>query len=118
MSRNRVKNSQSLHWMMVVKYVLIVGLLSVLGLSYILCKNHIVQLANEVGDQEKVLASLRDQNAQLDLVINRMKSPRELQRRVADQRLVMVAELPHVRMDNSAGASFTRTASASLGTGN
>ena len=36
MSRNRMKNSQSLHWMGVVKWILIVGLMSVLGLSYML----------------------------------------------------------------------------------
>ena len=47
MSRNRMKHSQSLHWMSVVKWILIAGLLSGLGLSYMLCKNQNLHLAAE-----------------------------------------------------------------------
>ena len=45
MSRNRLKNSQSLHWMGVMKWVLIAGLLSGLGLFYMLSKNQNLHLA-------------------------------------------------------------------------
>ncbi len=47
MSRNRMKNSQSLHWMGVVKWVLIASLVSGLGLTYMLCKNQNLHLAAE-----------------------------------------------------------------------
>ena len=108
MSRNKIKNSKSLHWMMVVKYVLIAGLLCVLGLSYILCKNHILHLAEQVKDQERELAKIEAKNEQYDVVINQLKSPAELQRRIAGRQLVQLVELPLVRMDSGAGASIAQ----------
>jgi hypothetical protein len=47
MSRNRMKNSQSLHWMGVVKWILIAGLLAGLGLCYMICKNQNLHLAEK-----------------------------------------------------------------------
>ncbi|MEM1057763.1 MAG: hypothetical protein AAGK14_00825 [Verrucomicrobiota bacterium] len=114
MSRNRVKHSQSLQWMVVVKYVLIVGLMSVLGLSYILCKNQIMRLAADTAEKEKELAGLVERNKRLFADINRLKAPRELQRRVREANLVQVVELPHVRRDTGAGASLAQTYSPNL----
>lgn len=115
-SRNRVKNSQSLQWMVVVKYVLIVGLMSVLGLSYILCKNQIMRIASETAEKERELQRIVERNKQLFADINRLKAPSELQRKVRDKNLVLVVELPHVRRDTGAGASLARTYSPNLRT--
>jgi len=114
MSRNTVRNSHSLQWMVVVKYVLIVALMSVLGLSYILCKNQIMRLAAETAEKEKELQQITERNKQLFADINRLKAPGELQRRVANANLVQIAELDYVRRDSSGGASLAQTYSPSL----
>ena len=41
-------------------------------------------------------------------MINRLKSPAELQRRIAGRQLVQLVELPLVRMDSGAGASIAQ----------
>jgi hypothetical protein len=83
MSRNRLKNSQSLHWMGVVKWVLIAGLLSVLGLSYMLCKNQNLHLAEETRKLEVQLDGIEKRNYQLTYDLDSMKSPSRLVRRLA-----------------------------------
>ncbi len=83
MSRNRLKNSQSLHWMGVVKWILIAGLLSVLGLSYMLCKNQNLHLAEETHRLEIQLNGIQKRNEQLTYDLQAMKSPLRLQRRLA-----------------------------------
>jgi len=83
MSRNRMKNSQSLHWMGVVKWILIASLLSVLGLSYMLCKNQNLHLAEESHRLELQLNGILKRNAQLTYDMDTMKSPLRLQRRLA-----------------------------------
>jgi hypothetical protein len=90
MSRNRVKNSQSLHWMGVVKWVLIAGLLSVLGLSYMLCKNQNLHLAEETHRLELQLNAIDQRNKELALDYDSMKSPVRLQRRLAQMRSSLV----------------------------
>jgi hypothetical protein len=90
MSRNRMKNSQSLHWMGVVKWVLIAGLLSVLGLSYMLCKNQNLHLAEETLHLEKQLNGIQKRNAQLTYDLERMKSPVPLEHRLAQMRSTLV----------------------------
>jgi hypothetical protein len=90
MSRNREKNSQSLHWMGVVKWVLIAGMLSVLGLSYMLCKNQNLHLADETHRLERKLASIQRRNEQLTDDLNSMKSPLRLQRRLAQMNSTLV----------------------------
>ncbi len=83
MSRNRMKNSQSLHWMGVVKWVLIAGLLSILGLSYMLCKNQNLHLADETRKLQIELEGIEKRNAQLTYDLDSMKSPQRLVRRLA-----------------------------------
>jgi hypothetical protein len=90
MSRNRVKNSQSLHWMGVVKWVLIAGLLSMLGLSYMLCKNQNLHLAEETHRLELQLNAIDQRNKELALDYYTMKSPVRLQRRLAQMRSSLV----------------------------
>ena len=103
MSRNRVKNSQSLHWMGVVKWVLIAGMLSVLGLSYMLCKNQNLHLADETHRLERTLGSIQKRNEQLTYDLDSMKSPLRLQRRLAQMNstLVRLSDMGQmvVRMD-------------------
>ena len=91
MSRNRVRNSQSLHWMGVIKWVLIAGLLSVLGLSYMLCKNQNLHLAQETYRL----------NHQLAVDLDSMKSPARLARRLAlmHSNLVRLSDLGQMVVD-------------------
>lgn len=84
MSRNRMKNSQSLHWMGVMKWVLIVGLMSVLGLSYMFCKNQNLRLAAETRTLRLNLESIERRNNALTLDLEWMKSPALLQRRLVE----------------------------------
>jgi hypothetical protein len=83
MSRNRMKNSQSLHWMGVVKWVLIAGLLSMLGLCYMYCKNQNLQLAESTHRLELQLGAIQKRNYELMGQLETMKSPQRLQRRLA-----------------------------------
>lgn len=103
MSRNRMRNSQSLHWMGVVKWVLIAGLLSILGLSYMLCKNQNLHLAQETYRLDHQLASIEKRNAQLTYDLDSMKSPTRLARRLAQMHstLVRLSDMGQmvVRMD-------------------
>jgi hypothetical protein len=82
MSRNREKNSQSLHWMGVVKWVLILGLLSGLGLGYMFCKNRNLHFAEETHKLEVQLEALNERNDELRGDLEAMKSPRGLERRL------------------------------------
>jgi hypothetical protein len=103
MSRNRVKNSQSLHWIGVIKWVVIAGLLSVLGLSYMLCKNQNVYLAVETHRSEVQLAAIMQRNESLTYDLEAMKSPIRLQRRLAEMHssLIRLSDMGSmvVRMD-------------------
>ena len=91
MSRNRMKNSQSLHWMGVVKWVLIAGLLAGLGLSYMICKNQNLHLADETLRAKKHLAAIEARNADLELDLQGMKSINLLTRRLAQMHSTLVA---------------------------
>ena len=91
MSRNRLKNSQSLHWMGVVKWVLILGLLSVLGLSYMFCKNQNLRLADQRLKLVRTLNSIEQRNTALGLDLEMMKSPALLKRRLAQNHSTLVA---------------------------
>jgi hypothetical protein len=82
MSRNRMKNSQSLHWMGVVKWILITGLLAGLGLSYMHCKNQNLQLADETHRMQKQLDLIEARNEELAADLQSMKSPKLLERRL------------------------------------
>jgi hypothetical protein len=84
MSRNRMKNSQSLHWMGVVKWVLILGLMSVLGLSYMFCKNQNLRLAAETQSLRLKYEAIELRNNAYNLDLERMKSPALLKRRLAE----------------------------------
>lgn len=90
MSRNRLKNSQSLHWMGVLKWILITGLLSVLGLSYMLCKNQNLHLAEQTHRLQVQLDAIQRRNADLAMDLNQMKSPRELEKRLARMNSTLV----------------------------
>jgi hypothetical protein len=82
MSRNRMRNSQSLHWMGVLKWVVILGLVSVLGLSYMFCKNQNLRLADETNKLAGKLKSIEQHNTALGLDLEMMKSPSLLKRRL------------------------------------
>jgi hypothetical protein len=90
MSRNRMRNSQSLHWMGVLKWVVILGFLSVLGLSYMFCKNQNLRLADETQTLRKKLDRIERQNTTLALDLEMMKSPELLKRRLMQMRSSLV----------------------------
>ena len=101
MSRNRVRNSQSLHWMGVIKWVLIAGMLSVLGLSYMLCKNQNLHLAQETYQLHRQYVAIEKRNHQLAVDLESMKSPARLQRRLAymHSSLVRLSDLGQMVVD-------------------
>jgi hypothetical protein len=82
MSRNRMRNSQSLHWMSVLKWVMILGLGSVLGLSYMFCKNQNMRLADETRHLRLKLDGIERHNTALMIDLDHMKSPELLKRRL------------------------------------
>ena len=90
MSRNRMRNSQSLHWMGVVKWVLIAGLLSGLGLSYMLCKNRNLHLAAETHRLQIQLASIETRNQELKGDLDGMKSMDLLERRLVEMHSTLI----------------------------
>ena len=115
MSRNRMKNSQSLHWMGVLKWILIVGMLAGLGLCYMLCKNQNLHLAEETQRAQKQLASIEARNAELESDLRNMKGLRLLERRLAQMHSTLVpwgdVRASWVRLDQN-----TRARLAGMGT--
>ena len=101
MSRNRMRNSQSLHWMGVLKWVVLLGFLSVLGLSYMFCKNQNLRLAADTHLLRKKLEGIERHNTTLALDLEMMKNPMLLKRRLVQMRSPLVPlydprMLPHV----------------------
>jgi len=90
MSRNRMKNSQSLHWMGVVKWVLISSLVAGLGLVYMLCKNQNLHLAAETRRLEIQLATIETRNKELNGDLESMKSLRRLTARLNQMHSTLV----------------------------
>jgi len=90
MSRNRLKHSHSLHWMGVLKWILIVGLMSVLGLVYMLGKNQNLHLAQETYRLREQLEAIEMRNDQLNFDLERMKSPSALVHRLAQMHSTLV----------------------------
>jgi hypothetical protein len=91
MSRNRMRNSQSLHWMGVLKWVLILGLGSVLGLSYMFCKNQNLRLADETHRLQLKYEGIERHNTALELDLEMMKSPERLKQRLVQMRSSLIA---------------------------
>jgi hypothetical protein len=112
MSRNRIKNSQSLHWMGVVKWILIAGLLAGLGLCYMLCKNQNLHLAEETLRVQKQLDSIERRNAELASDLESMKSLNLLERRLRQMNSALVpwgdARANWVRLDQNTRARLAR----------
>ena len=90
MSRNRMKNSQSLHWMGVVKWVLITGLVAGLGLTYMLCKNQNLHLAAEKHRLQLQLTTIEARNKELYVDLEGMKSMKHLKKRLDDMHSTLV----------------------------
>jgi hypothetical protein len=115
MSRNRMKNSQSLHWMGVLKWILIAGLLAGLGLCYMICKNQNLHLAEESHRQQNRLAEIEARNAELQAGLASMKSLKLLSRRLLAMHSTLVPwgdpQASWVRLDQN-----TRARLAKIGT--
>ncbi len=90
MSRNRMRNSQSRHWMGVMKWVLILGMGSILGLSYMFCKNQNMRLADETHQLRLKLEAIERHNTALALDLEMMKSPALLKRRLVQMGSTLV----------------------------
>jgi hypothetical protein len=112
MSRNRMKNSQSLHWMGVIKWILITGLLAGLGLCYIICKNQNLHLAQKTQDFRKQLEAIEERNADLRADLDSMKSPKPLERRLVLMHSTLVPwgdpRASWVRLDQNTRAVLVR----------
>jgi hypothetical protein len=112
MSRNRMRNSQSLHWMGVVKWTLIASLLAGLGLCYMLCKNQNLHLAEETHLAQKNLDAIEARNAELLADLQSMKSPKLLERRLAQMHSSLVLwgdpSASWVRLDQNTRARLAR----------
>jgi len=112
MSRNRMRNSQSLHWMGVVKWTLIASLLAGLGLCYMLCKNQNLHLAEETHLAQKNLDAIEARNAELLADLQSMKSPKLLERRLAQMHSSLVLwgdpSASWVRLDENTRARLAR----------
>jgi hypothetical protein len=122
MSRNRMKNSQSLHWMGVVKWILIAGLLAGLGLCYVICKNQNLHLAEETHDFKKKLDVIEARNAELAADLQSMKSMKSLERRLALMHSALVpwgdGRASWVRFDQNTRAVLARMGTAPQSTFN
>ena len=116
MSRNRMRNSQSLHWMGVVKWILIAGLLAGLGLGYVICKNQNLHLAEQTLRAKKQLAAIEARNADLELDLQGMKSINLLTRRLAQMHSTLVPwgdpRASWVRLDQGTHARLARVGTA------
>jgi hypothetical protein len=112
MSRNRLKNSQSLHWMGVIKWILIAGLLAGLGLCYMICKNQNLHLAQKTQDVQKQLDAIEARNAVLAADLQSMKSPKVLERRLGQMHSTLVywndPRASWVRLDQNTRARLAR----------
>lgn len=112
MSRNRMRNSQSLHWMGVLKWILIAGLLAGLGLCYMICKNQNLHLAEETHHVQKQLDAIVARNEELRADLDRMKSPKPLERRLAQMHSTLVKwgdpSASWVRLDQNTRARLAR----------
>ena len=120
MSRNRMKNSQSMHWMGVVKWILIAGLLAGLGLGYMICKNQNLHLAEETHRAQKHLDAIKARNEELALDLQGMKSMNVLNRRLAQMHSTLVQwgdpRANWVRLDQGTRARLARIGTASQAT--
>jgi len=112
MSRNRMKNSQSLHWMGVLKWILIAALLAGLGLCYMICKNQNMHLAAETHLQQKRLEEIEERNSELLAGLSSMRSPKLLERRLLAMRSTLVQwgdpQASWVRLDQNTRARLAR----------
>jgi hypothetical protein len=91
MSRNRMKNVQSLHWMGVVKWILIAALLGGLGLCYMICKNQNLHLAEQTHLLQRQLDAIEARNDDLTADLESMKSMKLLERRLVLMHSSLVA---------------------------
>jgi uncharacterized protein HemX len=112
MSRNRMKNSQSLQWMGVIKWILIAALLAGLGLCYVLCKNQNLHLAQEVQSLQDNLDTIKSRNTNMEADLRRMKSPIKLERELAMMHSTLISlddpRLLLVRLDEDTRARLER----------
>jgi hypothetical protein len=74
----------------VLKWVLILGLGSVLGLSYMFCKNQNMRLADETRHLRLKLDSIERHNTALALDLEMLKSPALLKRHLLQMRSTLV----------------------------
>jgi hypothetical protein len=74
----------------VVKWVLILGLVSVVGLSYMSCKNQNLRLAAETRELRLKFEAIERRNTALSLDLEWMKSPALLKRRLVEMNSQLV----------------------------
>ena len=115
MSRNRMKDSQSLHWMGVLKWIIMFALIAGLGLCYMICKNQNVHLAEQSHLLQKRLDDIKARNSELQSDLESMKSLKLLERRLIAMHSTLIhwgfPQATWVRMDQN-----TRARLAQIGT--
>ena len=111
MSRNRTKNTHSLHWAAVLKWVGVLMTFSILGAGYVAKKNQVLRLASEVQTQEDELNAWKKRNLQLKCNIAQLTSFGQLQARLntLGSGMVQISELQIIPME---GTRMEKTAIA------
>jgi hypothetical protein len=107
-----MRNSQSLHWMGVLKWILIASLLAGLGLCYMICKNQNLHLAEETHRYQKELETIEARNEELAADLQGMKSMKLLERRLVEMHSTLVKwgdpSANWVRLDQDTRARLAR----------
>ncbi|PAW79465.1 MAG: hypothetical protein B9S32_02690 [Verrucomicrobia bacterium Tous-C9LFEB] len=99
MSRNQFRDTRSLQWTQVLKYVVIAAVLLLVGLSFLVAKNQQMRLAEEAAQGRKDLAKIVRSNDQLKSNIDWLNAPRHLQSRISTSGLIPISEMPVIRRD-------------------
>jgi hypothetical protein len=74
----------------VMKWVILLGIFSVLGLSYMFCKNQNLRLADETRQLRVKLDGIERRNTTLALDLEMMKSPALLKRRLQQMQSTLI----------------------------
>ena len=90
MAGNRSKSENSLQFRKRWRWVAVCGVLTALGLVFVFQRINIHNLSEEIGDLQGSLSQIQQKNSVYRLEIGKLKSPEELQGRVALLGLYMI----------------------------
>lgn len=90
MSRNRIRQTQSVQFQHLWKLIAVCSILTVFGLVFVYLHIRTLQVADEIKKLENALAQVKSRNSSLTVQIQHRKSPSQLQRQITAFRLGMV----------------------------